>query len=190
MSPITHFFLGWAVAGTAPGLRRRERTLITWAAVVPDLDAIGIVPELLTRDRPEPLLWFSEYHHLLAHNLGFGLLVTALAFALARRRRVLVAGLAFLSFHTHILGDIAGGQGPDGYSWPIPYLLPFSDRWQLEWSGQWQLNAWPNFLITGALLALTLAWARRRGYSPLEMVSARADQALVATLRQRFPLAV
>jgi inner membrane protein len=79
-----------------------------------------------------------------------------------------------------------GARGPDGYQWPIPYLSPFSDVWQLTWSGQWALNAWPNLLLTGLLLALTgyLTW--QRGYSPLEPISPRADHVLVSTLRDRF----
>jgi hypothetical protein len=58
--------------------------------------------------------------------------------------------------------------------------------WELTWSGQWQLNAWPNFAITGALLALMFYLAWRRGFSPLEMVSGRADRAFVKALRERF----
>ena len=72
-------------------------------------------------------------------------------------------------------------------SWPIPYLLPFSNAWQWSWRGQWPLNAWQNFAITLALLlaAFFLAW--KNGFSPLEMISPRADRALVTALRTRFP---
>ena len=38
-----------------------------------------------------------------------------------------------------------------------------------------------------ASLVATLVLAWRNGYSPLEMVSQRADRAFVAALRQRFP---
>ena len=75
---------------------------------------------------------------------------------------------------------------PDGDQWPISYLIPFSNALQLSWSGQWELNAWPNFAQTIALLGLTFHLAYRRGFSPLEIVSERADTAFVATLRQRF----
>jgi hypothetical protein len=37
-----------------------------------------------------------------------------------------------------------------------------------------------------ALLGMTFYLAWQRGYSPLEMVSERADRALVAALRKRF----
>ncbi|MGD8946257.1 MAG: hypothetical protein PVI62_06330, partial [Desulfobacterales bacterium] len=59
-------------------------------------------------------------------------------------------------------------------------------RWQLTWDGQWTLNAWPNILFTGVLLGVTLYLAWRRGFSPLEMISKKADAAFVSTLRRKF----
>jgi hypothetical protein len=56
----------------------------------------------------------------------------------------------------------------------------------LAWRGQWGLNAWPNVLITAVLLLITLWLAWRKGFSPLEMVSARADNTLVEALRRRY----
>lgn len=186
MSPVTHFLASWLVANAVP-LERRERALVTLAGVAPDVDGVGIVPELLTRHSRHPLLWFSEYHHSL-HNLGFALAISCVVFFLARRRRWVSAALALGTFHLHLLCDLIGARGPEGEQWPIPYLAPFSEKWQLVWHGQWALNAWPNFVIT--LTALTavfcLAWVR--GYSPLEMISKPADSALVEALRNRFPL--
>ncbi|MGO9084724.1 MAG: hypothetical protein ACLQBK_05815 [Candidatus Sulfotelmatobacter sp.] len=49
------------------------------------------------------------------------------------------------------------------------------------------MNAWPNVAITIALLFGTLWLAWRRGFSPLEMISAKADAAFVEALRRRFP---
>ena len=77
MSPVTHFFAGWLLASVSPTgrpttLTRREKALVVAAAVAPDIDGIGIVPELLTRNTSHPLLWFSEYHHSL-HTLAFAL---------------------------------------------------------------------------------------------------------------------
>ena len=108
-----------------------------------------------------------------------------LGFRLATKRWT-TALLVFVSFHLHLLGDVLGARGPDGHQWPIPYLLPFSRAWQWTWSGQWALNAWPNFLITGAALALSFYLAWKRGVSPLELISSKADQAFVYALRRRF----
>lgn len=129
MSPATHFLVGWMVANSTR-LDRRERAAVAIAGVIPDLDGLGVVAEILTRNTSRPLTWFSDYHHTL-HNLPFALLVSVVAFLLARRRWK-TAALAFLAFHLHLLGDLVGARGPDGYQWPIPYLLPFSRVW--EWT--------------------------------------------------------
>lgn len=184
MSPATHFLLGWMVANTAK-LERRERAAVTLAGIAPDLDAFGVVPEVLTRGTSHPLPWFSQYHHILGHNIAAALVVGAICFAVGRQRWK-TALLALFSFHLHLFCDIVGAKGPEGYGWPVPYLLPFSDRWQLVWSHQWALNGWQNFLITGVCLVATFYLAWLRGYSPLEMISSKADSALVAALRQRF----
>ncbi|HLY92045.1 MAG TPA: metal-dependent hydrolase [Candidatus Angelobacter sp.] len=209
MSPVTHFFAGWMLAATADlagpvALTRREKALIVAAAVAPDLDGLGIIPELLTRHTSHPLLWFSRYHHSL-HTLAFALVCTAAAWVIAgplvdfawgpvirgRPGRPThpwtTAILVFLSFHLHLLCDLLGSRGPDGDQWPIPYLRPFSNALQLTWHGQWALNGWQNFAITGALLIATLWIAWRFQTSPLELVSSRANRTIVRTLRQRFP---
>ena len=218
MSPITHFFAGWLLASVSPtgkpsALTRREKALVVAAAVAPDLDGIGIVPELLTRNTSHPLLWFSQYHHTL-HTLAFSLVCTLAAFLIAgpladfafrpsnfdrlsAGRRLpphqtpshpwLTALLVFISFHLHLLCDLIGARGPDGDQWPIPYLKPFSNSIQLAWHGQWALNGWQNFVITGVVLLATFWIAWRYASSPLELVSLPANRALTQTLRHRFP---
>jgi hypothetical protein len=236
MSPVTHFFAGWLLASVSPtgrptALTRREKALVVAAAVVPDIDGLGIIPELLTRNTSHPLLWFSEYHHSL-HTLAFALVCTLAAYLISgplatsgsfsdfifgafikgRRRTALLsdfalgpairgpqapnrrssshpgltAFLVFISFHLHLLCDLIGARGPDGDQWPIPYLKPFSNAVQLTWHGQWALNAWQNFVITGLFLVATFWIAWRYAASPLELVSQPANQALARTLRQRF----
>jgi len=184
MSPVTHFLTGWVFA-TCFDLKPRDRALVTLACVAPDIDGLGIIPELLTRNSAHPLLWFSLYHHSL-HNLAFALVIAAIVFAGAAQKWK-TGLLALLSFHLHLFEDVLGSRGPDGYQWPIPYLSPFSSALQLVWRGQWGLNAWPNVLITAVLLLITLWLAWQKGFSPLEMVSARADSALVDALRRRYP---
>ena len=185
MNPITHGLVGWVVATLPRETSRRDRALVTLAGLVPDFDGFGAPVEILTRDTDTPLLWWTDYHHLLGHNLLAGTITAALAVA-AANRRLRTAALAFLSFHLHLLGDIVGARGPDGYDWPIPYFAPFNREFELAWSGQWALNAWPNFVITGILLALTFRIAWKRGYSPVGLISERADSRFVQTLRNRF----
>jgi ABC-type Na+ efflux pump permease subunit len=155
------------------------------ASVVPDVDGLGLLVELPTRNTAHPVLWWTQYHHVLAHNVGFALIIALAVYILAARPTQTTA-LALLSFHLHILGDIAGARGPDGYQWPIPYFLPFSQTPELSWSGQWALDSWQNFVITGVALAITFALAWRRGYSPVGIFSKGLDQQFVQALRARF----
>ena len=186
MNPIAHLLVSWTVAETAP-LERRDRAIVTLAGVVPDADGLGILVELPTKNTEHPLYWWSEYHHTLGHNLTLAAIVGVTALALSQRR-LMTASLAFVTFHLHLACDLVGARGPDGFQWPIPYLYPFSDEVQWTWSGQWELNAWPNVAIGAVLLGVTLYLAWRRGYSPLEMVSETADRVFVETVRDRFPL--
>ncbi len=183
MSPVTHFLTGWVLANSV-ALSRRDRALVTWSVVIPDVDGLGIVAEVLTRNSSHPLLWFSRYHHSL-HNFSFAFFIALLAFALSEQRWK-TSAMCFLGFHLHLLEDLLGSRGPDGDQWPIAYLAPFSSALNLTWRGQWLLNAWPNFVITMVLLGITFYLAWERGYSPLEMVSQHMDRAFVEALRKRF----
>ncbi len=202
MSPVTHFLAGWMVAtvpalvaGKSGSLNTREQAAVVAASLAPDLDGLGAMPELLTRHTSHPLLWFSNYHHSL-HTLFFALIATLLLALLANRRSgsddrlrtqpTLTALLIFASFHLHLLCDLVGSRGPDGESWPIPYLKPFSHSLQLAWSGQWQLNAWQNFAFTAGLLFATFWIAFRFSISPLQFISKRWDRLFIRTLHRRF----
>lgn len=204
MSPVTHFFTGWLLASVSPtgnpiSLTKREKILVISAALAPDIDGLGLVPEVLTRHSSHPLLWFSLYHHSL-HNLTFALVCTLAAFLIAGpfarsattetvlppRHLWLTALLVFISFHLHLLCDLIGARGPDGDQWPIPYLKPFSNTMQLTWHEQWALNGWQNFAFTGLLLLVTFWFAWKHGSSPLELISVKANSAFVRALRQRF----
>jgi membrane-bound metal-dependent hydrolase YbcI (DUF457 family) len=188
MNPITHALTGWCLAEAMPELRMRERGVVVAAAIAPDLDGFGMIPELLTRDSRNPLLWWTDYHHLLAHNVAFAFVAAALAAIVARgSNRARVAALAFAAVHLHLFEDVIGSRGPDGFQWPIPYLYPFSRAATVAWDGQWALNAWQNFVITIALLIATFVLARTRGYSPLGVLSRRGDAAFIDALRLRFP---
>jgi hypothetical protein len=47
LSPITHFLVGWLAANSAE-LNPRERACVTLAGVIPDVDGLGLVAEVLT----------------------------------------------------------------------------------------------------------------------------------------------
>jgi len=184
VNPVTHFLLSWCIANTLPESSRRDRAIITVAGIAPDFDGFGIVGEYLTSNSKEPLLWWTDYHHVLGHNLGAAIVATCLA-AIFARKRFTVAMFVLLTFHLHLFCDIIGARGPDGDQWPIPYLLPFSHAWELSWNGQWALNGWQNIAISVATIAATFLLAWKRGYSPLEMVSHKADRIFVEALRNR-----
>src|SRR5579864_6208071 len=130
MSPVTHFLTGWLLASTPKptALTRREKTLIVAAAVIPDIDGLGIIPELLTRNSSHPMLWYSQYHHSL-HTLTFAVICTIATFLIAGpfarhaaakqpTHLFFITSLVFISFHLHLLCDLVGARGPDGYQWP------------------------------------------------------------------------
>lgn len=180
MNPVTHFLIGWS-AGSLTRISRNERILVTIAGVVPDIDGIGLVFDLATRDSLHNA--WSRYHHVLAHNITFGFFFSVLAFCLAKKRFA-TAFLTLAAFHLHLLGDLIGSRAPDEL-WNIPYLLPFSDR-EFYWSGQWPLNSWQNTVITLFFIAFGLYQGWHRGISPVEVFSGRANEQVVQALRARF----
>jgi inner membrane protein len=184
VNPVSHLLVGWTLANTVP-LERRDRAIVTVAGIFPDVDGLGLVGDIARSGIAGESTLYWTYHHILAHNLFAGFLYAAVAFAIARRR-VATSALAFVAIHLHILGDVAGSRGPDGYQWPIPYLAPFTDAWTLTWSGQWELNAWPNWLIACGLVVATGVIASKFGRSPLELVSTRADEAFIRRFRRLF----
>ncbi len=183
MSPVTHFFISWLVANSAK-MERRDRILVTAAGVIPDIDGLGIIADIFIRNANEPFKWYQQFHHVLTHNLAFALIVTIAAFSLAKKR-ALAALLAFVGFHLHLLGDIAGSAGPEGSFWSIPYFWPLSNV-EFTWSGQWELNAWQNIVITAIAIGISIFFSWRRSYSPLEIFSMKADKAFVEVLKRRF----
>lgn len=184
MSPITHLLISWSAASIFK-IEKKDRILATIAGVAPDIDGIGLGYDLLMKGDGQALEYWSTYHHTLCHNIGFGVLLTITAY-LSASRRWLTSGLVLLCFHLHLLCDILGSRGPDGDQWPIPYLEPFSDVWQLSWAGQWQLNAWPNIAITLAAIFFILYQAHKYGLSPLEIFSSRANRVFADTIQKRF----
>ena len=168
----THVLSGWVVASLVPRLTPRERALAMVAATAPDLDGLAIVAG---RDA------FETYHHVVGHNLFFGLLVAAAIAGWSTHRRIM-ALLAFGLYHLHLVMDSFGS----GRDWGISYLWPVVQReWVNPW--RWDFVSWQNMVAAYGLLLVTVVIAIRQGRTPLETVAPSLDRQLVALARRLSP---
>lgn len=169
MSPTAHGLISWLIS--QPLRHRRERCIVTYAGLVPDIDGLGWVVDQCCGTQ-----YFVTWHHVLAHNLWFALLCMAGAAYGAQQQKGLTVLLVGLAFHVHLLCDVLGSGSGDGYPWPILYLYPFADvGW--SWSGQWVLNGWQNWLIAGITMCWVAVIMRRTSRSIFEIFGERFDQA-------------
>ena len=186
MSPITHFLVGWSALERALPARR-DKALVALAGVAPDLDGLGIVVDFATRTLGlAETDYYQAYHRIYGHGLAAALVIAALCAALATRgQRAWVALWAFVAVHLHFACDVLGsrGSGADDL-WGIWPLAPFSLSHEIVWSGQWPLIGWQNMAITAALIVVIALRALKTGYSPLALVSTRADAQFIATLKK------
>jgi hypothetical protein len=63
MSPVTHFLSGWVLASAfSRQLGKSGKTIVVLASVAPDIDGLGIIPELWIawRRGESPLQFASE----------------------------------------------------------------------------------------------------------------------------------
>jgi membrane-bound metal-dependent hydrolase YbcI (DUF457 family) len=188
MNPITHFLISSNIAALW-NIEKRDAILVTAGGIIADLDGVGGIIDLAA-SRTEVFshsVLYERYHHILCHNITFCAFCLIFVLFIARRK-LLTAALFTVTFHIHLLCDIAGSGGSDGYNWPIPYLYPFSMSPQLEWSGQWELTSWQNNVITIFSMIFAIYLARKKGNSFISWMSNRADIAFIKTIRQRFPL--
>jgi len=186
MSPITHFLGSWALAD-ATRLAHRDRSLITWFGVLPDLDGIGAFIDLFNRILGYPeAFWYARFHHFVLHGLP-GAVFLAIVASFFAKRRLHVFWYSLAVVHLHLFCDLIGSRGPDPYDiWPIYYLAPFSEKPTLQWQGQWPLDAWPNMVVTGFLIIYILYRIVASGRSPISMLSTKANIAVTNTLRYRW----
>jgi len=180
MNIITHALIGWS-AGVRLSQQGKDIALVTAASMIPDVDGVGAVIDIFNGGAAE---YFTQYHHKFGHCFLFCLLLMPIVYWLSHRNLRLSAWFVGI-FHLHLICDIIGARGPDGYQWPIYYLWPFSEA-GIAWSGQWYINAWPNILLTCMLIFDFLRQAALIGFSPLFLVSRGADSILINTLRERL----
>ncbi|ESP92450.1 metal-dependent hydrolase [Pseudoalteromonas luteoviolacea] len=170
MAPGTHFLLSWTISTTLLK-HRRERSLVTVSGVAADLDGLGLVIDLLIGTTN----WYGQLHHVLTHNLVTGVIFASICAWLASAQKHVVWALSFTCFHLHILCDVLGSKGPDGFQWPIYYLYPLSSDFTLVWAQQWLLNGWQNQLFTAILLLASLYIAAAKKITCLEVFSVRLN---------------
>lgn len=153
----THVLSGWCV-GNLLTLSRRERFCCMLAASLPDLDGFGF---LISQ-----ALWW-DFHHVLGHNLGFGVLLSAVLAAFSHHR--LKAFVVYLIlFHLHLLLDYYG-SGP---GWGIAYLWPLAEGHLMN-PAAWTFDAWQNVAAGYGLVAWTVGIAMRQRRTPLECIWSR-----------------
>ena len=186
MSPITHLIGSWLVASVVTD-NPRDRKLVTWAGVLPDLDGLGIVADVvgsMISGKEDKFHYYQQYHHLLLHGWPGAILISVLLMCFARERwRVLL--LCLLTFHLHLLCDLVGSRGPDPSDfWPICYSEPLFRHPIWFWKHQWRLDGWQNQTIFVVILVTALGLAVKRGYSFVEVFSSWADKVFVSVLQK------
>lgn len=171
MSPVTHAAIGWILA--QPLAARRDRALVTAAALLPDIDGLTV---LAGADA------YGTYHHTFGHNVFMAAAAT-IACAVAGRSRWAAAFWGMIGFHSHLVGDLLGS----GAGWPILYWWPLSHApFHSMPPFQWELASWQNVLITTLCLAVIGWLGVTKGRTIFELVSPKADDRVVGVLRSRL----
>lgn len=171
MTPGAHLLISW-VASVEFLEHRRERTLVTLSGLAPDIDGLGIVIDKLTGVTD----YYFSYHHYLGHSILSPFVIATLVSWLATAQRSIVWVCSFVVVQIHVLCDVLGSKGPDGYQWPVYYLYPFNSEYELTWKYQWELDAWQNQLIIGIMFIITLYYASKRRITFLEVFSQRLNE--------------
>jgi len=164
MSPIGHLQYGWWFAHWGE-FNRRERAVIAFAGVGPDLDSLSLLAGGDT---------FHRYHHILFHNVGATLAALVLAIAVFwRRPRIWV--LVGFAFAMHVVEDYVT------VGWDQLPLEPFNAS-VINLSHQL-----PNWMVQGVfqvtamvfILGMTVWIYLRHRRTPLEIISPALDRLLV-----------
>lgn len=185
MHIVTHLLIGWTVAEHVTE-KPRDRALITWCSVIPDLDGIGLPIDWAGRALGFEWSLYEQFHRVALHGLP-GAILFAILVALIADEKARAAIWAFFTFHLHLLGDIAGSRGSNPEDiWPVHYLEPVSNAVTFSWAGQWPLTSWQNSALTAVLMVYAIVLATRRGYSPVSLFNAQADKKFVEILRKRW----
>jgi len=165
-----HLAISWLIGHRL--LELRDRRLVGWSGVAPDLDAPTVMAGAGA---------YSEYHHIVTHGVAAAVAGTLLWTALARQRlKVLMLSLA--AFHVHLVCDLLGS----GRDWTIVYFWPVSRKEYLTPYG-WLLASPQNAIVWLAAIAMTIWVAIRCGRTFGEtFLPARAEGVVAEPLRKIF----
>ena len=187
MSPSTHLLLSWLVAANI-GKNRHERMLLTVSGVAADFDGAGLLIDIAAPIFGQHTNFWFAYHHR-GHSIWGALLVCAAVGIAAKTNKLKLAFTAIFLFHLHILCDLIGSKGPDGYQWPIAYFYPVYPDLLLTVSWQWVLNSWQNILFSILLIFFVVKKSLAINTSPFEIVSIKLDQTFIKMIK-KAPISV
>ena len=75
MHVVTHLLAGWALAEQTK-LEKRDKAIVAWASVAPDLDGFGLPIDWATRALGDGTTLYETYHHVAGHGLPAATLFT------------------------------------------------------------------------------------------------------------------
>jgi inner membrane protein len=163
--------IGWLIS--QPLEKRRDRLLVTAASLLPDFDGAGAV---ISID------YYSRFHHVFGHNVFFGLILLLITLKCGVDK-LKVSILVFISFNSHILGDLLGS----GAGWGIPYFWPFN-KTMFEFSHpfQWELDSWQNLIVTIICIVLIIIFGLLKKRTIVEIFSVNTDYKVVEIFNRWF----
>lgn len=179
-----HLLLSWL--GAAALLHnRRERILVAYSGLASDLDGFGWLYDQFNNSTN----LYLAFHHKAGHGI-FAAIIFAVAVGwLARCQRLKAALCAFAAVHLHILCDLVGSQGADGFQWPIYYFYPFFPDVEITLDLQWDINAWQNRLILFLAMCTAVWYFYSRKVCFFEVFGVDFERAainLLATAKRRL----
>ena len=97
--------------------------------------------------------------------------------------KIKVSMLMFISFNSHILGDLLGS----GHGWGVPYFWPLNKTiYEFSSPFQWELDSWQNLLVTAFCFVVIIIIGVRRKRTIIEIFSIKTDNKVVAIFNRWF----